>query len=166
LVNIVIKLKKNDDNLNTFFKIKMSTALQQITGADGNLLPAKVVPATIKAPVLNIITPKSENNSESDLDSDTDDSMSDEEGDFYVEFSLTCTNEDGDIEDHVIVFNFGTESNYMSHAENGFDELNTYFIEAIELIYPGWTYDNEWDELAIHGSDSPTDYAEAIIDIE
>lgn len=144
--------------------------MNQITGADGNLLPSKAVSANSRMPVLNIIistTPPDEPVLSDDNDDESDSSdESDAPDGFYVELSLSCTNDDGDIEEHSAIFNFGSESNYTEHAENGFDDFDSYFDDAINVNFPGWVYADEWEETHIHGSELPLDHDGAIVDID
>lgn len=101
---------------------------------------------------------------------DSDDSgtqSSSEEDGYYVELTLSCVNdEDGEITEHNVMFNFETEENYIDQGQNGFDELEeTYFQDAISQNYPGWTYDGGWEEHTIHGSELPDDYDGEVINI-
>ncbi len=157
----------------SFLNKSMEATLSQITGANGKLLPSRTVSAHKKAPVLNIITSSSPEEPvdlpeySSDDSNGSDESFSSESPDgFYVELSLSCTNEDGDGEGHSAIFNFGSESNYMEHAEGGFEDFDTYFEDAINVNYPGWSYADEWEELEIHGSELPEDHDGAIVDID
>lgn len=117
---------------------------------------------------LKVVNPVPKDKDEDDDDevsfSDSGDS-SDEDG-FYVELTLTCTNEADDNADHNIVFNFGSESKYMDHAESGFDELDGIFEETVSTNFPSWSYANEWEEACVHGPDMPEDYEGPVVDIE
>ena len=147
----------------------MEATLSQITGADGKLLPSRTVSAHKRAPVLNIIMSSSPEQPVDvpEYSSGSDESFSSESPDgFYVELSLSCTNEDGDAVEHSAIFNFGSESNYIDHGERGFEDFDTYFEDAINLNYPGWSYADEWEELQIHGSELPEDHDGAIVDID
>ena len=144
----------------------MKATLSQITGANGKLLPSRTVSAHKRAPVLNIITSVTPEQPVAVPDCSSDDSSSESPDGFYVELSLSCTNEDGDCEGHSAIFNFGSESNYIEHGEGGFEDFDTYFEDAINLNYPGWSYADEWEEHEIHGSELPEDHDGAIVDID
>lgn len=150
--------------------------LASFTGKDGELLPAKVInkPKATKKLSLKIVPPKPVVVNVSDDDdsglstddfdeSDNVSSESSEEG-FYVEMSLSCTNDDGEQENHYLVFNFETEQNYMDHAESGYEDMEDYFEEAIATNLNGWTYDGEFEENDIFGPDAP-DYDGVIVNV-
>lgn len=116
---------------------------------------------------LNVLPVKS-TKTESDTDEHTEEYSSEsveteEENGFYVEMTLSCLDENDDPVEHNIVFNFGSENKYMDHAETGFDELDTVFEDAILLHFPMCTYNNEWDELCVHGTDEPD--SDVIVDV-
>ena len=155
--------------------------ISQLTGSDGKLLPSKVISADKPGPVLNIVSsvPESDelpdlsdafgddndNDSGDDTDDNSEDDDSEDDEGYYVEFALTCTNEEGETEDHPAVFNFGTRSNYNDQVEEGLD-LDDYFNDSIGVNYPGWTYADEWVELEVYGSELPDDYDGAVVNVE
>lgn len=101
-----------------------------------------------------------------DYDESSEPSSSSEDTDgFYVEMTLTCTNDDNDYADHNVVFNFGSESKYMEHAESGFEELDGIFEEAVATHFPSWTYANEWEESAVHGNEVPDDDSAVVVEV-
>jgi len=106
----------------------------------------------------------------SDDESDNDDneslSLSEDSDGFYVEVSLSCTNDDGDSSDQIVIFNFGSESNYMDKAENGFDDLESTFEDTVSTYFPECTYSGEWEENNVHGSELPDDYEGPVVDIQ
>jgi hypothetical protein len=145
----------------------MKVTLNKIASPEdksSSILKLKVLNQNVKPKIVPV-----HNDSDEDVDVDSEDSKdssSSEDGDFYVELSLTCTNDDDDYGEHNIIFNFGSESKYMEHAENGFDELDGIFEDAIATHFPSWTYANEWEESCVHGPDLPDDYDGAVIDIQ
>lgn len=152
----MIKLKQNSHQRNM-----KKVTLNQIgspTDTSGNVVKLKVVNPVPKAIAVTV-------DSDEDDVEESEDSSSNEGDGFYVELTLTCTNEDDDNADHNIVFNFGSESKYMDHAESGFDELDGIFEDAVSTHYPSWSYANEWEESCVHGSDMPEDYDGPVVDI-
>ena len=131
--------------------------LATLTDKDGELFPSKIVSSSVKPPVLKIVQPDPKSNPTASLrlslelnledfsysTSSEDDTDCDEEG-FYVEFGLPCTTEEGETEERTertertVIFNFGTEDEYIDHAETGFGDMECYFGDAISLNYPEW----------------------------
>ncbi len=151
--------------------------LATITAENGELMPATVINATndrIKNPVLLKIVSKeipgeasvAAASPSTDDASDSSDDTSEGEDGFYVELSLTCTNDDGEQEDRLVTFNFETEDNYLEHGENGFEDLETYFQDGISMNHAGWCYADEWEEHHIHGNELPEDHEGEIVDIQ
>lgn len=136
-------------------------AFATITDENGDLLPTKIVPHTVRAPVLRIVTPPDMDN----VESDGSDVSSEEEAGFYVEMSLTCVTGEDEREDHLLMFNFDTEENYMEHAENGFEEMETYFEEAISANFLGLNYADEWEEHHVYGDVLPEDHEGIVTDV-
>jgi len=101
----------------------------------------------------------------SDIDEEEESSSEFEEG-FYVELSLTSTNEDGEPEDKRVIFNFTTENSYVENGENGYEDLEGQFEDAIATNYPGWTYAGEWEEYHVHGTDLPEDNDSPVVDVQ
>ena len=101
-----------------------------------------------------------------DEDSGSGSDSSEEEG-YYVELALTCVNDDdGEVAEHNVMFNFETEENYLEQAENGYEELEeTYLQDAVSQNFPGWSYDGAWEEHTIHGNELPEDYDGEVINI-
>ncbi len=116
-------------------------------------------------PIINIVPPVPPTEDSFESSDDSSESTEVEEG-FYYEVAITCTNDDGDQEDHAIIFNFGSESNYDEHAEGGFEDFDEYFHDAISLNHPEWDYADEWEELHLHGPVLPEHHDGVIIDID
>lgn len=127
---------------------------ETITASEDNQIRMPSVPVNpvIKLNIVNtnslINSPSEEYSSESDSDDEV------EEG-YYVEFSLLCSDDDGNEEHQTLMLNFGTESNYLDCAEAGFDGLDDYFIDGISLNFPEWDYADDWEELDVYGDQLP-----------
>lgn len=166
--------------------------MDSITGKDGELLPFKVVTVPEQKPVtLKIVSPattspgsvsstgkpgvatlpvlskvkKVESDDELSDEHESEDESEPEEG-FYVELALTCTDEDGEQENKHIIFNFENEDTYVENGENGYEDLEGNFEDAISTHYPGWTYAGEWEEHHIHGNELPEDDELPVVDVQ
>jgi len=105
--------------------------------------------------------------SEDDMSDLSEDDPSNElEEGFYVELSLTSTNEDGEPEDKLVIFNFLTEESYVEHGENGYEDLEEQFEDSISNYYPGWTYAGEWEEHQVHGTELPEDNETPVVEVQ
>jgi len=138
-------------------------SLSTITDKNGHLFPSKIVSSTMKLPALHIAKDCVDSYESYDSSSE-EDSYSEEDG-FYVEISISCVNDENDQEDYLVLFNFGTEDNYMEHADSGFEELESYLPDAVSVNYVGWYYSDKWEETQIYGNEVPDDYEGTIIDI-
>ena len=134
----------------------------------------QIIPPSVSVPVATLpktqkkTVQKKKVESESDndsLDGSEEGSSTEEDDGFYVELSLTCTNDEGETEEQRLVFNFETEQNYLDQGENGFEELEGYFPDALSSNCPGWEYANEWEEYCVHGNELPDDYDGEVINV-
>lgn len=103
---------------------------------------------------------------DSDLSDQEEEEESETEEGFYVELALTCTNEDEEQENKHVIFNFETEENYLENGENGYEDLEGNFEDAISTHYPGWTYAGELEEHHIHGNELPEDNELPVVDVQ
>lgn len=98
--------------------------------------------------------------------SGTEEDESEPEEGFYVELALTCVDQDENQEEKNIIFNFESEENYVEHGENGYEDLEETFEDAVSTHYPGWTYANELEEHHIHGNELPEDNELPVVDVQ
>lgn len=142
----------------------MNAAMKQITGAGGELLPSKTVPFNVRSPVLNVVS-EDINSALDDLSTESSyDSDEDSDG-FYVEMSLSCVNKEGVYDERRAIFNFRSSSNYINHADTGFDDIESYFEDSINRNFPGWSYADEWEEFHVYDNEFPEDHDGIIIDV-
>lgn len=143
----------------------------KIVTSDTKTVPKPGLVTSLPAPLpktgKTIKTKKVESESEDEMSGseDFEESSEFEEG-FYVELSLTSTNEDGEPEDKLVIFNFICEKTYVEHGENGYEDLEEQFEDAISTYYPGWTYAGEWEEHQVHGTELPEDNETPVVEVQ
>lgn len=166
--------------------------MDSITGKDGELLPFKVVTVPEKKVTLKIVNSvpnpavkpgvatlpvpskpkvakvkKVESDEElSDEDEHESEDESEPEEGFYVELALTCTDQDGEQENKHLIFNFESEDNYVENGENGYEDLEGNFEDAVSTHYPGWSYAGELEEHHVHGNELPEDNELPVVDVQ
>lgn len=140
-------------------------ALASITSTDGELMKPEIVSKSKNAPKLQIVPPKPTSVvADDETEEDYDEESSSEVDGFYVELSLACTNDEGDRDEQLLVFNFETEENYNEYVENGFEDLEGYFNDAVNANCPMWTYADEFEEHHVYGNEYP-DFDGIIVDV-
>ena len=82
---------------------------------------------------------------------------------YYVGFLAEGTNSDGDKDDLIVVFDFGTEEDYIEYVEDGYPDIDDHIVESFEMNYEDWLYTGSWDDYEIFGDE--TDFEGEIISI-